>query len=79
MEILNLRPSPGSGNTVARFDAEIAPGVRAYGLRLVNAKNGYRVFGPSVTGGSAITFAPAVADALIELYNGEVAQNEPVN
>lgn len=80
MKILAIRPAPpGSGNNLARFDAELSPGVRAYGLRLVRAERGLRVFGPSIGGGSAVTFAPAVADALARLVTGEVARNEPIN
>ncbi|MBU2483891.1 MAG: hypothetical protein KKG78_02310 [Alphaproteobacteria bacterium] len=76
MKIIKIRPAPaGSGNIVARFDAEIAEGVKAYGLKLVQSERGLRVFGPSISGGSAITFAPAIADALAQLANGEVAHH----
>ena len=76
MNILAIRPQPGGGNTLARFDAELAPGVRAYDLRLVQARNGLRVFGPSIAGGSAVTFSPAVADELAQLAMREVARND---
>jgi hypothetical protein len=77
MKIIAIRPAPpGSGKTVARFDAEIAEGVKAYDLKLVRADRGLRVFGPSVSGGSAITFAPVIADALAKLAMGEVARDD---
>jgi hypothetical protein len=76
MKILSVRPAPPGGNTLARFDAEIAPGVRAYDLRLVQAQVGLRVFGPSIRGGSAVTFTPAVAAALSQLAIGEIARHD---
>jgi len=77
MKILSIRPAPpGSGKTIARFDAEIAEGIKGYDLKLVQADRGLRVFGPSIGGGAAITFAPAIADALAKLAMGEVARND---
>ncbi len=73
MQILDYRPAYGGGTTIARFDAEIAPGIRAYGLRLVESRSGLRVFGPSIAGGSAVTFTPAVADQLVAIIQREVA------
>lgn len=79
MKILAIRQASPGGRNIARFDAEISPGIKAYDLRLVRAEKGLRVFGPSIGGGAAVTFAPAVADALAELVNGEVARNEHIN
>lgn len=76
MQILSIRPCDRGGNTIARFDAELAPGVRAYDLRLVQARTGLRVFGPQISGGSAVTFSPSVADALATLALGEVARHD---
>lgn len=76
MHIISIRPDTRGGNTIARFDAELAPGVRAYDLRLVQARNGLRVFGPSIAGGSAVTFSPAVADELASLAMREVARDD---
>lgn len=75
MHILSIRPAPPGGNTLCRFDAEIAPGIRAYGLRLVQSKTGLRVFGPSIAGGSAVTFAPEIANILANIAEREVARN----
>jgi len=77
MKILAIRPAPpGSGKTLARFDAEIGDGVRAYGLRLVQAQAGLRVFGASIAGGSSVTFAPEVAARLAQLAQGEIARDD---
>lgn len=76
MKILAIRPAPPGGNTLARFDAELAPGIKGYDLRLVQAQSGLRVFGPSIRGGSAVTFAPAVAAELSELVYGEIARHD---
>ncbi len=77
MRILSLKVAPpGSGNTLARFDAEIAPGIKAYGLKLVQSQSGLRVFGPSIAGGSAVTFAPEIANQLASIIEREVAHND---
>lgn len=76
MKILAIRRESASGNTLARFDAELAPGVRAYGLKLVQAKTGLRVYGPSISGGPAVTFAPELAAKLAKIVNGEIAHDK---
>lgn len=77
MKIISIRPAPpGSGKTLARFDAEIVEGVKAYDLKLVQGATGPRVYGPSLYGGSAITFAPVVADVLANLALEAVARND---
>ncbi|MCW5706771.1 MAG: hypothetical protein KIT21_06260 [Shinella sp.] len=75
MRVLCIRPQSRGGKTVARFDAEIMPGVKLYDLKLIRGDRGFRVFGPSIGGGAAATFAPAIADQLVELALGEVARN----
>lgn len=76
MEILSIRRETSGGSTVARFDAEIAPGIRAYGLKLVQSRSGLRVFGPSIAGGSAVTFTPEVANRLAVIAEREVARHD---
>lgn len=77
MKILSIRPAPpGSGKTLARFDAEIVEGIKAYDLKLVKGSTGPRVYGPSLYGGAAVTFSPAVADVLANLAMEAVARNE---
>lgn len=76
MKILSIRPAPPGGKTVLRFDVEIMPGVKLYDLKLIRGDRGYRVFGPSIGGGAAATFAPAIADQLVELVLGDVSHND---
>lgn len=77
MKILDIRHSPsGSGKTVARFDIELVPGLKLYDLKLINGDRGYRVYGPSIGGGAAVTFSPAIADQLVALVQGDVSHNE---
>lgn len=76
MKIISIRPAPPGSNTLARFDAELATGVKAYGLKLVQAKTGLRVYGPSISGGPAVTFAPEVAAQLAIIAEGEIARDE---
>lgn len=79
MRIISFRPDPSGGNTLARFDAELSPGIRAYGLKLVQSKAGLRVYGPSISGGPAVTFTPEVAAQLATIAQGEIAHNEYSN
>lgn len=76
MRVIAIRREPAGGNTLARFDAELAPGVKAYGLKLVQARTGLRVFGPSISGGPAVTFTPEIAAQLAIIASGEIARNE---
>lgn len=80
MQILSIRPAPpGSGKTVARFDVELVPGVKLYDLKLINAHRGFRVYGPSIGGGAAVTFAPNIADKLVKLVRGDVSHNDSID
>ncbi len=64
MRILAIRPHSPGGKTIARFDAELDHGIRAYDLKLVRAEAGLRVYGPSLHGGAAITFPTVIVDRL---------------
>lgn len=65
MEIIAIRPAvPGGGKLVARFDLKMPDGIKLYDLKLVRGTTGLRVYGPALHGGSAVTFPPAVADAI---------------
>jgi len=75
MNIISIRPAPPGGKTLARFDVELVPGVKLYDLKLIRGDRGLRVFGPSIGGGAAATFAQAIADQLIELVMGDVSRN----
>lgn len=77
MKILEIRPVRyGNGKTVARFDIELSPGIKCYDLKLVDGDNGWRVFGPSIGGGAAVTFNIEVATQIANLVRGELAHNE---
>jgi hypothetical protein len=76
MKILSIRPAPPGGKTIARFDVELMPGVKLYDLKLIRGERGYRVFGPSIGGGAAATFAPAIADKLVQLALGDVSRHD---
>lgn len=76
MKILAIRQNPPGGKTVARFDIELVAGVKLYDLKLIKGDRGYRVFGPSIGGGAAATFSPAIADQLVQLALGDVTHND---
>lgn len=65
MEILDVRPEPGGGNTIARFDAQVTPEIRLFGLKLAKTPRGHRVYPPHTNVHNCATFAPAFAEKLI--------------
>lgn len=74
MRILSIRPvHAGSGKVVARFDAELDSGVRAYELKLAAGPNGWRVYGPSLGTGAVVTFPPSIVDELAALAKEALA------
>lgn len=74
MRVISARPHGPGGKTIARFDAELDNGVRAFDLKLVRGSDGLRVYGPSLHAGSAITFPAAIADQLAVLALEAVAR-----
>lgn len=76
MQIISIRPEIGAGNTLARFDAQLTPDVRMFGLKLVRTPRGHRVYPPHSNINNVATFAPAFAESLVRaalaaLSNGE--------
>lgn len=72
MHIISFRPeTPGRGNTLARFDVQL-DGMRLFNVALKQTASGYRVFGPSAFGSSAVTFTPETASALVAAAIGEM-------
>ncbi|HEY0125306.1 MAG TPA: hypothetical protein VGC14_26785 [Rhizobium sp.] len=74
MKILSIRPDPGSGNVLARFDVQLE-GLRLYNIALKRNAHGYRVFAPSAFSAATATFTPETAAALVEAALGEIRQN----
>ncbi|MBL8578877.1 MAG: hypothetical protein JNK47_16765 [Mesorhizobium sp.] len=65
MKVLAIRPAPpGSGSTRARFDVEMDDGTKIRDLKLVQSRQGWRVYAPQRFGMSLITFTPAIVDRL---------------
>lgn len=65
MKILSIRPaSPGGGNVRARFDLETDDGTKIRDLKLVEGRNGWRVYGPQHFGMSIVTFPSDVVDRI---------------
>jgi len=77
MKILSIRPDPGGGSVVARFDVQM-DGMRLFNLSLKRTGAGLRVFAPSAFGSAAVTFTPEISAALIALALGEIAQNDSI-
>lgn len=77
MKILSIRPDPGGGNVLARFDVQM-DGMRLFNLSLKRTGAGLRVFAPSAFGSAAITFTPEISEALVALAVGEIAQNDSI-
>lgn len=48
----------------ARFDVQMDDGIRLYDLKLVQARAGWRVYGPQHHGGAVVTFPIAIADQI---------------
>ncbi|MGB3501855.1 MAG: hypothetical protein WBA44_09540 [Mesorhizobium sp.] len=66
MEICNYRPARPGGNTRAFMDVRLDDGIFIRNLRLVETRNGVRVYGPEFNGQRIVTLPPAVADAIAE-------------
>ena len=63
MEISNYRPArPGGGNVRAHMDVRFPNGLFIRDMRLVETRNGIRVYGPKIAGQWVVTIPPAVAD-----------------
>lgn len=65
MEILSIRPEPGGGKTLARFDVQLGEHLRMFNLKLVEGRSGLRVYAPSAYGSNVATFTPTLADHLV--------------
>jgi hypothetical protein len=77
MRILEIRPHRAGGKTIARFDAELDHGIKAYDLKLVQGDAGLRVYGPALHGGAAVTFPAIIASQLAILALEAIAHHGP--
>jgi len=72
MRILNIRPAPPGGATLAHVDVELIDGAKLFGLRVSRADDGsYRVFGQNSARGRTCAFAPAI---VAEIANATISQ-----
>ncbi|MBN9066819.1 MAG: hypothetical protein J0H60_10220 [Rhizobiales bacterium] len=60
MEISNYRPARPGGNTRAILDVRFPNGVFVRDVRLVETRNGIRVYGPAVHDRLLVSFPPAI-------------------
>lgn len=66
MEITNYRPARPGGNTRAFMDVRLDDGIFIRNLRLVETRNGIRVYGPCIGDRTIVAIPPAVADEIAE-------------
>lgn len=66
MQISNYRPGRPGARVRAYMDVRFPDGTHVRDLRLVETRNGIRVFGPTIGDKTIVTFAPAVADAIAQ-------------
>lgn len=73
-QILNITPARyGAGTTKYFFDARLPSGVKIYRMRLVETRNGTRVFGPRDGFGYSVSLPIELADQLAALAKEAVA------
>ncbi|MGO7541848.1 hypothetical protein ACC680_25050 [Rhizobium ruizarguesonis] len=65
MHIISIRPETTGGNTLARFDVQLTPDIRMFGMKLVKTPRGHRVYPPNTSMNNVATFAPAFAESMI--------------
>ncbi|QDC00354.1 hypothetical protein [Mesorhizobium sp. 8] len=66
MEIQNYRPGLPGARTRAFIDVKFPDGLFIRDLRLVETRNGIRVYGPTIGDRTIVAIPPAVADAIAE-------------
>ncbi|MGO7965274.1 hypothetical protein ACC720_17615 [Rhizobium ruizarguesonis] len=65
MHIIAIRPEPTGGNTLARFDIQLTPDIRMFGMKLVKTPRGHRVYPPNTSMNNVATFAPAFTESMV--------------
>lgn len=64
MEISNYRPARPRTRTRAYIDVRFDNGIFVRDLRLVETRNGVRVYGPTIGDRTIVALPPAVADQI---------------
>lgn len=64
MQISGYRPAAPGGNTRAYLNVRFDNGMFIRNLRLVETRNGVRVYGPTVGDVTIVAIPPAVADEI---------------
>lgn len=68
IRVHNFTPArSGAGNTLAWFDAEFQNGLKIQRLKLVETRNGYRIYGPRDHIGPFVALPISLADEIAEL------------
>jgi hypothetical protein len=65
MEVIDIRPQHGGGNTVALFDVQLGEHIKMFNLKLVRGRDGMRVYAPSAFGSNVAAFTVKLADQMI--------------
>jgi hypothetical protein len=61
LKILNVRPAPPGGSTIAHVDVELVEGAKLFGIRVSRADDGtYRVYAQNSARGRTCSFSPAI-------------------
>jgi DNA-binding cell septation regulator SpoVG len=66
MQIQNYRPGRPGARTRAHIDVRFPDGLFIRDLRLVETRNGVRVYGPTIGDRTIVALPPAVADKIAE-------------
>ena len=80
MRILRIAPEPpgGIGRTVARFDIELTPDVRLFGLRLTTrAAGGYSIYAPNAHGQRVATFSLKLVEQMTSAAIAALTERTP--
>lgn len=64
MQVQNYRPGRPGARVRAHLDVKFPDGLFIRDLRLVETRNGIRVFGPTIGDRTIVAIPPAMADAI---------------
>lgn len=73
MKILQIRPAPPGGSTLAHVDLELVDGVKLYGVRVSRADDGtYRAFGQNSDRGRTCAFSHEIVAQIAKVTLSEL-------